>query len=230
MSSQCREMDAAQAFQKLHEATAKEKKEFEFQSAENARIIQQLKDTIQEVNALTTCEQKYMRKEIKAHEMSTKQRCHQSETKLVEQRTAINNRTLKEHSAHEAIMEFILSQRQDLDFQIQDWMTKFEDDTEGKVQELEALRQKRSIDLDKFEEMVGMYEELERKVEEEQQNTKREMDDRNLTALKLKNVIKLQGWWRRLRVARNANPKKGGRKGSAKKRGNSPTKKSAKNK
>ncbi|KAJ3337462.1 RNA methyltransferase tRNA(m5U54)methyltransferase [Gonapodya sp. JEL0774] len=57
--------------------------------------------------------------------------------------------------------------RQNLDDDIQKWMAKYEQDMENKSQEIESLKQQRSADLDKFEELVTLYEELLQLVEDD---------------------------------------------------------------
>jgi hypothetical protein len=146
---------------------------------------------------LTTSEQKYIKKETKAHEASVRQRCQAKEGQLVEDQQQTIKKLQLETRAHEVIADFLTRQRKTLEGQIQDWMAKYEEDTEAKANELEALKQKRSQDLDKFEELVAAYEELEKIVEEDRQNKQREAEERRIQTERTNAAVKVQRWWRR---------------------------------
>jgi hypothetical protein len=75
-------------------------------------------------------------------------------------------------------------------------MTKYEEDIDSKANELEAMKQKRSQDLDKFEELVSAYEELEKVVEEDRQIKLLEEEERRLLEMKQDAAIVIQRWWR----------------------------------
>ncbi|KAJ3344931.1 hypothetical protein HDU91_007509 [Kappamyces sp. JEL0680] len=65
-----RESDAQETLKELQRELANEKKLIQDETNDRNQVIQQLKDTIQEINALTVSEQKYIKKEVKAHENS----------------------------------------------------------------------------------------------------------------------------------------------------------------
>jgi tetrahydromethanopterin S-methyltransferase subunit A len=83
------------------------------------QVIQQLKDTIQEINGLTNSEQKYIKKETKAHENSVKQRCITHESVLVEEKMLQLKKIQLEQQAHGQIVAFLTNQRLLLEGQIQ---------------------------------------------------------------------------------------------------------------
>ncbi|KAJ3196103.1 hypothetical protein HDU67_004143 [Dinochytrium kinnereticum] len=179
-STQCQENEASELQRELQKELANERKLLEEETSERNQVIQQLKDTIQEINALTNSEQKYIKKETKAHENSVKQRCQARESALGEEEGLKMKCLSEEERAHEKIVDYLTRQRNTLEVQIQEWMTKYEEDTEAKANELDALKQKRTQDLDKFEELVAAYEELEKIVEEDRQNKQREAEERRV--------------------------------------------------
>ncbi|KAI9355365.1 hypothetical protein DFJ73DRAFT_825307 [Zopfochytrium polystomum] len=221
-----RENEASELQRELQRELANEKRFLEDEIADRNQVIQQLKDTIQEINSLTTSEQKYIKKETKAHENSVKQRCQARELQLREEQALLNKKIEQENRAHEVIVDFLARQRRTLDSQIQDWMTKYEEDTEAKANELEALKQKRTQDLDKFEELVAAYEALEKVVEEDRQTKQREAEEKRIQQERLSACITLQRWWRRtIQKIQKANiksakkpGKKEGKKGGGKKK------------
>ncbi|TPX72939.1 hypothetical protein SpCBS45565_g00253 [Spizellomyces sp. 'palustris'] len=238
-----RERDASQLLRSLHKELSNEKRLLEDETNDRNQVIQQLKDTIQEINVLTNSEQKYIKKETKAHENSVRQRCQHEETRLTEDKSVLSKRLEQEQRAHEKIVDFLTRQRETLERQIQDWMTKYEEDTEAKSTEIETLKQKRSQDLDKFEELLAAYEELEKIVEEDRANKQREAERLKIEKQRDMAARMIQRWWRRrleakkqsAKTVKSAKGKKGakgkGGKGTApgtaqsKSRGKTPTKK-----
>ena len=146
-----------------------EKKLLEDDAHDRNQVIQQLKDTIQEINALTVSEQKYIKKEIKAHENSVRQQFQTKENNLIDLKNNLKKKIQVETRVHEKTIDFLSSQKEILEKSIQDWMTRYEEDTERKTNELETLRQNRTSDLDRFEELMASYEELLKIVEEDRQ-------------------------------------------------------------
>ncbi|KAJ3027489.1 UNVERIFIED_CONTAM: hypothetical protein HDU68_003735, partial [Siphonaria sp. JEL0065] len=213
-----KEREASELQRGLQKELTNERKLLEEEINDRNQVIQQLKDTIQEINRLTNSEQKYIKKETKAHENSVKQRCQIREVELLEEKSLKLKSIQLEKRAYEQIVDFLTRQRKGLDSQIQDWMTKYEEDTEAKSNELENLKQKRTADLDKFEELVSAYEELEKIVEEDRQNKAREAEEKRIMNEKNVACTKIQRWWKkRLAAKAAAKPAKG--KGKKEKKG-----------
>ena len=191
-----RENEAYELLKGLQGELANEKKLLEDEANDRNQVIQQLKDTIQEINALTVSEQKYIKKEIKAHENSVRQQCQTKENGLVDMKSNLLKKTEIETRVHEKIIDFLDRQRQNLEISIQDWMAKYEEDTERKANELEFLRQNRTNDLDKFEELMIKYDELQKIVEDDRLNKERiEKEQKWLKKLN-KAAGKIQRLWR----------------------------------
>ncbi|KAJ3102642.1 hypothetical protein HK100_004332 [Physocladia obscura] len=210
-----REKEASDLQRSLQKELANERKLLEEEVNERNAVIQQLKDTIQEINRLTNSEQKYIKKETKAHESSVRQCCQVKESELLEEKSEVAKKIELEMRAYEQIVDFLTRQRKGLETQIQEWMVKYEEDTESKANELESLKQKRTADLDKFEELVAAYEELEKVVEEDRQVKAREAEEKRLMNAKIAASTKIQRWWRKTLALRKASAKpakKGGKK------------------
>ncbi|KAJ1341185.1 hypothetical protein BSLG_004190 [Batrachochytrium salamandrivorans] len=86
-----RENDASDMLKELQLELANEKKLIQDEISDRNQVIQQLKDTIQEINALTASEQKYIKKEVKAHENSVRLQCTKKETELCEAKLLCKN-------------------------------------------------------------------------------------------------------------------------------------------
>ncbi|KAI9012812.1 hypothetical protein BC832DRAFT_265206 [Gaertneriomyces semiglobifer] len=215
-----KEQEASRRLKALQKDLSSEKKLLQDETNDRAQVIQQLKDTIQEINILTTSEQKYIKKETKAHENSVRQRCQHQEVTLLEEKELLTKKLEQEQKAHDKIVDFLTRQRENLEKQIQDWMTKYEEDTEAKTAELEALKQRRSQDLDKFEELLNAYEELEKVVDEDRTNKQQEAERQRVERQRDLAATRIQRWYkRRLQekmASKSAKAKKGKGKGKAK--------------
>lgn len=221
------ETEASETLKELQKELALEKSMLEQEANERNAVIQQLKDTIQEINSLTTSEQRYIKKETRAHEASVRQKCTAKELCLEKDKEAVLLKIRMEERAHEKVMDFLERQRGDMESSIQSWMTKYEEDTEAKTNELESIKQRRSSDLEKFEALVRKFEELERVVEEDRAVKKSQAEEIKMGKIKNFAAIRIQTWYLRhhairMEQAMAANPilaaKKGkGAKGAKKK-------------
>ncbi|KXS19359.1 hypothetical protein M427DRAFT_28841 [Gonapodya prolifera JEL478] len=162
-----RENESVNLLKELRNDLVNERKITEEEVLDRNQVIQQLKDTIQEINVLTASEQKYVRKETKAHEAGTRVRCAAKENSLQESKAELLLSIEQEQTAHQRIVDYLSYRRRLLDDDIQAWMSKYEQDMESKSQQIDALKQQRSADLDKFEELVTLYEELLQLVEDD---------------------------------------------------------------
>ncbi|KAJ3092740.1 Sorting nexin-3 [Quaeritorhiza haematococci] len=197
-----RENEAAELLKELQRKLQMEKKQLEGELNDRNQVIQQLKDTIQEIHALTVSEQKYVKKEIKAHESSVRQQCQTREVALQKEKAVLQKKLELEERVHEKTGDFLTRQKESLEKQIQDWMMRYEEDTESKTAELDALKQRRAQDLEKFEELVAQYEELERFVEEDRQNKQREAEEQRIRKEREGAALRIQRWWRRIQIRR----------------------------
>jgi hypothetical protein len=216
-----RENEASELLRELQRDLANEKKLLDDEANDRNQVIQQLKDTIQEINALTSSEQKYVKKEIKAHENSIKQQFQLKEAALVDQHQHLVKRIETETRAHEKVMDFLTRQRDELEVSIQQWMTKYEEDTESKTDELETLKMSRTTDLDKFEELMAQYEDLQKVVEEDKSQKQKIAEELRIKKLMENAAVKIQHWWKRilLKRAKSATGSKKGKKSKSAKKG-----------
>ncbi|KAJ3276772.1 Sorting nexin-3 [Terramyces sp. JEL0728] len=197
-----KENDALENLKELQRELANEKKLIHDETNDRNQVIQQLKDTIQEINSLTVSEQKYIKKEVKAHENSVKLNCSQREAQLLAEKNQLLNKIKQEGAAHNKIMEFLAVQRNNLETSIQEWMVRYEEDTEAKTQELESLKVRRTQDLDKFEELVSSYESLEKIVDEDRKIRAQEAEEVRIHGNRLKAALQIQRWYRKQRRIR----------------------------
>jgi hypothetical protein len=193
-----------ETLKELQKELSNEKKLLLDEINDRNQVIQQLKDTIQEINALTVSEQKYIKKEVKARENSVKLSCSHREAQLIQEKNLLLDKIEYEKLAHEKTMDFLYNQRLELEKSIQEWMMHYETDTEAKSQELEQLKARRTQDLDKFEELVQTYESLEKIVEDDRKMRAQEAEEHKISQKRLEAAVTIQYWFRKYNAARRA--------------------------
>ncbi|KAL7747291.1 hypothetical protein RI367_007345 [Sorochytrium milnesiophthora] len=229
-----REREAGALLADLQRQLREEQRLLEEDKRERDNVIQQLKDAIQEINTLTASEQKYIKKETKAHEVSIRLRCRQDEVQLHVDRARLEKEIELEVKAHREIVDLLTRQREHLEREIQVWMDRYEVDTERKAAELEQLKTNRSNDIDRIEELEAKYEELDRLIEEDKVLKAKAAEDRKQRRAqerRERSATKIQRWWRQMLVklkgAGAVRKGTAGRSGSGRKSGSANKKKTA---
>ncbi|KAJ3372153.1 hypothetical protein GGF31_002415 [Allomyces arbusculus] len=229
-----REKEATAHLRDLQRQLADEQRTLDRERKDRDTVIQQLREAIQEIQALTASEQKYLKREMRAHESALKQQYAYQEAQLVATKAHLERHLAMEGKVHAGVVDFLTRQRQVLERQIQDWLGRHEEDTEAKAAEIEALKAARAADVDRFEELVAKYEELERQVDEDRARRDREAEERRQQRAlerRVRAARKIQLWWRGFHKA-DRKGTSGSKRSAGKKKGGSasPKKKSAKKK
>jgi DNA repair exonuclease SbcCD ATPase subunit len=220
--------EASELLKDLQAKLSNEKILLEEETNERNQVIQQLKDTIQEITTLTASEQKYIKKETKANEASVKGICQKEESALLEKKHLLQKKIEQEQMAHERIVEFLERQRGELEKQIEEWMQKYERDIEDKCQQIQDVQGQLEKDTEEFESLSQRYEELEAKVQEDREQQQQLEYQQKLNELRTEAASKIQKWWRRIfrnkkskvkTSKKGKSGKKKGKKGDGKKKG-----------
>ncbi|TPX50264.1 hypothetical protein SeMB42_g01382 [Synchytrium endobioticum] len=163
--------------------------------ADCVRRAQELRDAAAEAAVSAAVEQKFVRRETVAHEEAARMHCVSTENRLVEERGVWIKKIELEGLAHDKIMDFLTRQREEVERQVEEWMVKYEQDTESKASAIESIKHERATNVDKFEQLVQMYEELEHAMEEE----KRKADDeKKLLMRQIQCARRIQRWWKKI--------------------------------
>ncbi|ORX79261.1 hypothetical protein BCR32DRAFT_234341 [Anaeromyces robustus] len=219
--------EASELLKDLQSKLFQEKVLLEEETNERNQVIQQLKDTIQEITTLTASEQKYIKKETKANEASVKGMCQKEEAILLEKKHLLQKKIEQEQTAHERIVEFLERQRGELEKQIEEWMQKYEHDIESKCQQIQDVQSQLEQDTEEFETLIQKYEELETLVQDDREQQQQLEYQQKLNELRNEASRKIQRWWRRIwrnRKGKLKSSKKGkkgkkkGKKGDGKKK------------
>jgi len=219
--------EASELLKELQSKLSSEKILLEEETNERNQVIQQLKDTIQEISTLTASEQKYIKKETKANEASVKGICQKEESILLEKKHLLQKKIEHEQNAHNRIVAFLERQRTELEKQIEEWMQKYEHDIENKCQQIQDVQSQLEQDTEEFENLIQKYEELETMVQEDREQQQQLEYQQKLNELRTEAARKIQRWWRRIyrnkkgKLKSSKKGKKGkkkGKKGDGKKK------------
>ncbi|KAI9219383.1 hypothetical protein BC828DRAFT_416523 [Blastocladiella britannica] len=217
----------------LNQQLAAEKSSHARDAADRDAVISQLREATQEILALTASEQRYLKRATRAHEQAARAQYVHRESALLLLKAELDASLEVETRAHALAADHLHRQRGMLDRAIQGWMTKHEEDTEKLAGAIETLKSTRVADVDRYEELVAKFEELERAVEAENAQRQKQVDDRKSVReqeRRARAARSIQRWWRArmLKIhperaaaaARSASASKkggsaGGKKGSA---------------
>ncbi|XP_027739913.1 dynein regulatory complex protein 9 [Empidonax traillii] len=170
------------------------------------KIIDRLKDKLQEKTAKLDTESSYMKKDTDLQIHQTQKKCSKEENALNKEIQNFKNRTDEEIQLHMETENFLRQQYQMVEEKLEYWMEKYENDTnakEGELDDLRALKAENLETMQKFAKECLLFEETIITDRTEKKNRK---EQREQEALELKSALKLQAWWKGMMVRRFLGP------------------------
>ncbi|NWW50585.1 DRC9 protein, partial [Pedionomus torquatus] len=182
------------------------KKETEIELQNRDTMIAFLKDQLLEVKAKTNMESCYMKKSTDLQVHQTQKKCSNAENALNEEIQKLRIKSDEEIRVHMEIDNFLRRLNKKVEEKLEHWVDKFENDTDAKEEELDALKALKANNLEMLRQLATecqMFEEtiIRDRAEREAEKRRREQD-----ALELKSILKLQAWWKGIMVRRNLGP------------------------
>ncbi|XP_074955146.1 dynein regulatory complex protein 9 isoform X3 [Phalacrocorax aristotelis] len=182
----------------------KKQTEIELQNRDN--MIVYLKDELQEMKAKMNMESCYMKKSTDLQVHQTQKKCSNAENVLDKEIQKLRSKTDEEIRVHMEIENFLRQHHKMVEEKLEYWVDKYENDTDAKDEELDALKASKANNLEMLQRLAKecqMFEEtiISDRAEKEARRRQLEQD-----ALELKSILKLQAWWRGTMVRRNLGP------------------------
>ncbi|NXN21905.1 DRC9 protein, partial [Nycticryphes semicollaris] len=201
-----RSQEGKRAIKSLEEQLQVVKKETEIELENRDTMIAFLKDQLLEVKAKMNMESCYMKKTTDLQVHQTQKKCSNAENALDEKIRKLRSKSDEEIRVHMEIDNFLRRLHKKVEEKLEHWVDKFENDTDAKEEELDALKALKANNLEKLRQIATecqMYEEtiIRDRAEREAEKRQQEQD-----ALELKSILKLQAWWRGIMVRRNLGP------------------------
>ncbi|NWS60188.1 DRC9 protein, partial [Chunga burmeisteri] len=182
------------------------KKETEIELQNRDNMIAYLKDELQEMKAKMNMESCYVKKSTDLQVHQTKKKCSNAENVLDKEIQKLRSKTDEEIRVHMEIENFLRQHHKKVEEKLEYWVDKYENDTDAKDEELDALKASKANNLEILQRLAKECQTFEETIISDR--TEKEAKRRQLEqdALELKSILKLQAWWRGTMVRRNLGP------------------------
>ncbi|NXX12692.1 DRC9 protein, partial [Podargus strigoides] len=182
------------------------KKETEIELQNRDSMIAYLNDKFQETNAKMDMESCYTKKSTDIQVQQTQKKCSNAENILNKEIQKLRSKTDEEIQVHTETENFLRQNHKVAEEKLEYWMEKYENDMDAKDEELDALKASKADNLEMLQSLAHEYKMFEETIisDRAEKEAKRKQLERD--ALELKNILKLQAWWRGTMVRRNLGP------------------------
>ncbi|NXP08167.1 DRC9 protein, partial [Thinocorus orbignyianus] len=201
-----REEEGKKEIKSLEKQLRDVKKETEIELQNRDTTIAFLKDQLLEVKAKTNMESCYMKKTTDLQVHQTQKKCSNAENALDEEIQKLRTRSDEEIRVHMEIDNFLRRLLKKVEENLEHWVDKFENDTDAKEEELDALKALKANNLETLRQLARECQMFEETIIRDRAEREAEKQHREQEALELKSILKLQAWWRGIMVRRNLGP------------------------
>ncbi|XP_023788745.1 IQ domain-containing protein G isoform X1 [Cyanistes caeruleus] len=166
------------------------------------KVIDHLKDKLQETTAKLNTESNYMKKNTDLQIQLTQKKCSSAEDALEKEIQNLRSKIDEEIHLHMETDNFLTQQYEKVKEKLEYWMEKYKKDTAAKDEELDDLRALKAENLEtmqRFAKECLMFQAtiIIDRTEKEDKRKQRERE-----ALELKSAVKVQAWWKGTMVRR----------------------------
>ncbi|NXX94995.1 DRC9 protein, partial [Centropus bengalensis] len=185
------------------------KKETEIELQIRDDTIAQLKDELQDLEAKTEMESRYMKKSSDFQVQQTQMKCSSAENVLNKEIQKLRTKTEEENRVHMETEKFLRRRNEMVEEKLEYWIDKYENDMDAKEKELDALKASRANDLELTQRTAKECLMFEITIigDREERADKKRKEERE--ELELKSILKLQAWWKGTMVRKNLGPYQG---------------------
>ncbi|NWX45218.1 DRC9 protein, partial [Steatornis caripensis] len=167
------------------------KKETEIELQNRGDMILYLQDELQEMKAKTDMESCYIKKSTDLQVHQTQKKCSNAENVLEKEIQNLRSKTDEEIRVHMETENFLRQHHKRVEEKLEYWMDKYENDTDAKDEELDALKASKAINLEMLQRLAKecqMFEEtiISDRAEKDAKRRQVEQD-----ALELKSILKV---------------------------------------
>ncbi|NXJ69453.1 DRC9 protein, partial [Rostratula benghalensis] len=201
-----RSQEGKRAIKSLEEQLQVVKKETEIELQKRDTMIAFLKDQLLEVKAKTNMETCYLKKTTDLQVHQTQKKCSNAENALDEKIQKLRSKNDEEIRVHMEIDNFLRRLHKKVEEKLENWVDKFENDTDAKEEELDALKALKANNLEKLRQLATECQMFEETIIRDRAEREAEKRQQERDALELKSILKLQAWWRGIMVRRNLGP------------------------
>ncbi|XP_054691322.1 dynein regulatory complex protein 9 isoform X3 [Grus americana] len=201
-----REEEGKKEIKSLQKQLQDVKKETEIELQNRDNMIAFLKDELQETKAKTNMESCYMKKSTDLQVHQTQKKCSNAENLLDKEIQKLRSKTDEEIRVHMEIENFLRQHHKKVEEKLEYWVDKYENDTDAKDEELDALKASKANNLEMLQRLAEECQTFEETIISDRAEKEAKRRALEQDALELKSILKLQAWWRGTMVRRNLGP------------------------
>ncbi|NXT67207.1 DRC9 protein, partial [Chaetops frenatus] len=170
------------------------------------KVIDGLKDKLQEKMAKLNTESYYMRKNTELQIQLTQKKCSIAENALEKEIQNLKSKTDEEIHLHKETENFLTHQYQKVKEKLEYWMEKYKKDTTAKDEELDDLRALKAENLETMQRFAKECLAFQATIIIDRTDKEAKRKQREQEALELKSAVKVQAWWKGTMVRRFLGP------------------------
>ncbi|NXS30182.1 DRC9 protein, partial [Pomatostomus ruficeps] len=182
------------------------KKQTEKDLQNRDKVIDHLKDKLQEKTAKLNTESYYMKKNTDLQVQLTQKKCSSAEDALEKEIQNLKSKTDEEIQLHTETEKFLMQQYQKVQEKLEYWMEKYKKDTDAKDEELDDLRALKADNLETMQRFAKECLAFQATIIIDRSDKEAKRKQREQEALELKSAVKLQAWWKGTMVRRFLGP------------------------
>ncbi|NXP37364.1 DRC9 protein, partial [Leiothrix lutea] len=170
------------------------------------KVIDCLKDKLQEKTAKLNTESYYMKRNTDLQTQEIQKKCSSAENALEKEFQNWKSKTDEEIQLHMETENFLTQQYQKVKEKLEYWIEKYNKDTAAKDEELDDLRALKAENLETMQRFAKEYLTFQATIIIDRTDKEAKRKQREQEALELKSAVKVQAWWKGMMVRRFLGP------------------------
>ncbi|NWH35355.1 DRC9 protein, partial [Chloropsis hardwickii] len=170
------------------------------------KVIEGLKDKLQEMTAKLNTESNYMKKNSDLQIQLTQKKCSSAENALENEIQNWKSKIDEEIQVHKETENFLTEQYQKVKERLEYWMEKYKKDTTAKDEELDDLRALKAENLETMQRFAKECLTFQATIIIDRTDKEAKRKQIEQEALELKSAVKVQAWWKGTMVRRFLGP------------------------
>ncbi|DAZ96411.1 TPA: hypothetical protein N0F65_012492 [Lagenidium giganteum] len=171
-----KEKEAVEEVKRLTSELSREKMEHQKEVTEHKNSILQLKEQLLAVKSKTQIDIRYARNEAKAKRASTARMYHQLVEEQEEKIKQLQQKCALETRVHDETVGFLKDRQDQLQAELMEWTAKYQQDTQSKQQQLQALQQQKAQNAQKLEIFQRRWQDEMAAIQEKEEERKRVLE------------------------------------------------------
>ncbi|XP_005484953.1 dynein regulatory complex protein 9 isoform X1 [Zonotrichia albicollis] len=170
------------------------------------KVIDGLKDKLQEITAKVDTESNYLKKNSDLQIQLTQKKCSSAENALEKEIQNLKSKIDEEIQLHTETEDFLMQEYLKVKERLEYWIDKYEKDTAAKDEELDDLRALKAENLETMQRFAKECLTFQTTIIIDRTDKETKKKQREREALELRSAVKVQAWWKGTMVRRFLGP------------------------